>query len=193
MSKKQILIGICGSFCNHERIIQEFHSLQVFYDLHFVISEHTASFSTRFFRSEDFRSELEKITKAPIIDSIVKSETIGPKNCYDLMVIAPATANTIAKLTNGIYDTSVTLAAKAMQRNDKPLLIGISTNDFIGISGCNFLNLLARKGVYTLPMYQDDVQKKPRSMTARFDMMKEGIEAAFLGRQLQPIFQEMKR
>lgn len=190
MSKKQILFGICGSFCNHARVLHELYWLKDTYDLHFVISEHVAAASTRFFKNTEFRAELEQLSDAAIIDSITESEKIGPKNCYDLMVIAPATANTIAKLANGIYDTSVTLAAKAMQRNDRPLLVGLSTNDFIGISGANLLHYVSRKNIYTLPMRQDDVVHKPRSASACFDQLREGIEAALQGEQLQPIFRE---
>lgn len=193
MSKPQILFGICGSFCNHARILHELYWLKEDYDLHFVISEHVAAMSTRFFKNSDFRRELNKLSDAAIIDTITESEKIGPNNSYDLMVIAPATANTIAKLVNGIYDTSVTLAAKAMQRNDKPLLIGLSTNDFIGISGANLLRYTSHKHIYTLPMVQDDIVHKPRSMSACFELLKEGIEAALKGEQLQPIFREAKR
>ena len=111
------------------------------YDITFVLSECVRTSSTRFFRKEEFRSELEKLSDHPIIDSIVESEKIGPAKAHDLMVIAPATANTVSKLANGIYDGSVTLAAKAMLRNERPVLIGMSTNDFIGASGANLLRL----------------------------------------------------
>ncbi len=192
MNKKKILFGICGSFCNHARILKELDKLQEEYELSFVISEHTAAFSTRFFQCDVFRKELQERSRSLIIDSIIESEKIGPQNIYDLMVIAPATANTISKLANGIYDTSVTLAAKAMLRNDKPLLIGMSTNDFIGISGSNLLQLISRKNIYTLPMYQDDIRQKPRSMTARFDLLNEAIAAVYDGKQMQPIFTEAR-
>lgn len=193
MGKKQLLIGVCGSFCNHARVLHELYWLKASYDLHFVISEQVATASTRFFTNSEFRAELEKLTDAPIIDTITEAEKIGPQDRYDLMVIAPATANTIAKLANGIYDTSVTLAAKAMQRNDRPLLIALSTNDFIGISGANLLRYISRKHIYTLPMYQDDPIHKPRSMSACFELLKEGIAAALQEEQLQPIFREASR
>lgn len=188
MNKKQVLFGICGSFCNHKKILDQLAKLTDRYDLTFVISENTAKLDTRFFQHAQFRKALSAFTTHDIIDTIPESEKVGPKNQYDVMVIAPASATTISKLVNGIYDTSVTLAAKAILRNDKPILIGLSTNDFIGISGANLLQLIARKNMYTLPMYQDDIQQKPRSMSARFDVLEEAIEHVLQHQQMQPVF-----
>ena len=193
MKKKQILIGVCGSFCNHARVLEEFKKLTEDYDLHFVISEQVASTSTRFFEKSSFHQLLQSLSNTEIIKTICDSEPIGPRNIYDLMMIAPATATTIGKLANGIYDSSVTLAVKAMQRNSKPILIGLSSNDFIGITGANLLNYSRGKDIFLLPMYQDDIRQKPLSMTSCFELMKEGIEAALEGRQLQPIFREKKQ
>ena len=172
MNKKKILFGICGSFCNHRQVLSELYWLQQDHDITFVLSECVRTSSTRFFRKEEFRSELEKLSD------------------HDLMVIAPATANTVSKLANGIYDGSVTLAAKAMLRNERPVLIGMSTNDFIGASGANLLRLSARKHIYLVPMYQDDPLHKPRSVTSRWDLLKEALDAALQEKQLQPVFTE---
>lgn len=191
--KTSVLFGICGSFCNHQKILREIRLLAKRYALQFVLSEITAASSTRFFTREAFRHELEALSEADILDTIVESETIGPANAHDAMVIAPATANTISKLAYGIYDSSVTLAAKAMLRNDKPVLIGISTNDFIGVSGGNLLRLSAQKHIYLLPLYQDDPKSKPRSMTSCWQLLPQAIEAALREEQLQPIFREGKR
>lgn len=193
MKKKQILIGVCGSFCNHARVLEEFKKLTEDYDLHFVISEQVASTSTRFFEKSSFHRLLQSLSNTEIIETICDSEPIGPRNMYDLMMIAPATATTIGKLANGIYDSSVTLAVKAMQRNSKPILIGMSSNDFIGITGANLLNYSRGKNIFLLPMYQDDIRQKPLSMTSCFELMKDGIEAALEGKQLQPIFREKKQ
>ena len=190
MNKKKILFGICGSFCNHRQVLSELYWLQQDHDITFVLSECVRTSSTRFFRKEEFRSELEKLSDHPIIDSIVESEKIGPAKAHDLMVIAPATANTVSKLANGIYDGSVTLAAKAMLRNERPVLIGMSTNDFIGASGANLLRLSARKHIHLVPMYQDDPLHKPRSVTSRWDLLKEALDAALQEKQLQPVFTE---
>ena len=103
MKKKQILIGVCGSFCNHARVLEEFKKLTEDYDLHFVISEQVASTSTRFFEKSSFHQLLQSLSNTEIIKTICDSEPIGPRNIYDLMMIAPATATTIGKLANGIY------------------------------------------------------------------------------------------
>lgn len=190
MNKKKIVFGICGSFCNHRNVLNELYWLHQEYDITFVISESVSASSTRFFERSAFRAELEKLSDHEIIDSIVESEKLGPMKAHDLMVIAPASANTVSKLSMGIYDTSVTLAAKAMLRNERPVLIGISTNDFIGESGANLLRLSAAKHVFLMPMMQDDPLHKPRSVTSCWHLMKESIEAAAQEKQLQPVFRE---
>ena len=105
----------------------------------------------------------------------------------DALLIAPCTGNTLAKLANGITDTSVTMAAKAHMRNGRPVIIALSTNDGLSGSAENIAKLLNRKGVYFVPFRQDDPAKKPRSLQADFSLLDETVQAALRGWQIQPI------
>lgn len=121
--------------------------------------------------------------------SIPQAEPIGPKSLLDILVLFPCTGNTIAKLANGITDTPVLMAAKAHLRNNKPLLISISTNDALGMNMKNIGLLLNSKHIYFIPFGQDNPEKKPNSMIAHTDLLIPSIEAALSGRQYQPIIQ----
>ena len=119
--------------------------------------------------------------------TIPQAEPIGPKSLLDILVLFPCTGNTIAKLANGITDTPVLMAAKAHLRNNKPLLISISTNDALGMNMKNIGLLLNAKHIYFIPFGQDNPEKKPNSMIAHTDLLIPSIEAALDGRQYQPI------
>ena len=122
-----------------------------------------------------------------IIHTIVDAEPIGPRKMFDAMVIAPCTGNTLAKLACGITDTPVLMAAKAHIRNDRPLIIAVSTNDALGAAAQNIGALLNRRNVYFVPFSQDTYEKKPRSMVARMGLIEQTIELALKGQQIQPL------
>ena len=126
--------------------------------------------------------------KEPML-TIPQAEPIGPKSLLDILVILPCTGNTIAKLANGITDTPALMAAKAHLRNDKPLLISISTNDALGMNMKNIGLLLNAKNIYFVPFGQDNPEKKPNSMIARTELLIPSIEAALNGKQYQPVIQ----
>lgn len=121
--------------------------------------------------------------------TIPQAEPIGPKSLLDILVILPCTGNTIAKLANGITDTPALMAAKAHLRNEKPLLISISTNDALGMNMKNIGLLLNAKNIYFVPFGQDNPEKKPNSMIARTELLIPSIEAALNGKQYQPVIQ----
>ena len=123
----------------------------------------------------------------PIVHTIAQAEPIGPKKLLDVLVIAPCTGNTLAKLANGIADTPVTLAAKAHLRNERPIVIAVSTNDALAGNAESIGRLLARGHYYFVPMRQDNAEKKPRSVVADFTRLPETIRAALNGQQIQPI------
>lgn len=129
----------------------------------------------------------EEITGQAPIRTIPQAEPIGPKSYLDILVLFPCTGNTIAKLANGITDTPVLMAAKAHLRNNKPLLISLSTNDALGMNMKNIGLLLNAKHIYFIPFGQDNPAKKPNSMIAHTDLLIPSIEAALSGKQIQPI------
>ncbi|MGN1081507.1 MAG: dipicolinate synthase subunit B [Acutalibacteraceae bacterium] len=189
MQKLKLGYAFCGSFCTFKRSIEVLKSVcDEFETVVPVMSAAAYNTDTRFGKAEDFRREIEEITKNKIISAISEAEPIGPKNLLDALIIAPATGNTIAKLANGITDTSVTMAAKATLRNEKPVIICVSTNDALSNSAKNIGALLNMRGVYFVPLRQDDCKKKPRSVVADFDLIIPTVNHALKGEQIQPIF-----
>lgn len=187
MKDKHILFGICGSFCNHAAILKELENLCKHNDVQVVVSENVYSCSTRFFDKDVFANKLIELSKHEIIHSIVEAEKVGPSNAYDIMVIAPMTATVASKMANGIYDHPVTLAAKAMIRNEKDVVFGIATNDGLGISGVNIMKLLAYKHFYAIPFRQDAPYQKERSIVAEWTLLEDAMNMALEHKQIQPI------
>jgi len=181
--------AITGSFCTHKKtlqILEQFASNGI--EIMPVISENACNISTRFGKADDFINSVEKITKKKIINSIEESETIGPNRNLEVMIIAPCTGNTLAKLANGISDTSVTMAIKAHLRNQKPLVIGLCTNDALSSNLINIGVMLNKKNVFFVPMYQDDTEAKPSSLVCDMDLVMQTYELALQRKQIQPVF-----
>lgn len=130
----------------------------------------------------------EEITGKAVLHSVVQTEPIGPKKMCDLLVIAPCTGNTLAKLSLGITDTAVTMAAKSHLRILRPVLLCVATNDALGASAQNIGRLLNTKNIYFVPLKQDDCIKKPNSLVADFDKLEDCVTLALQGKQHQPIF-----
>lgn len=184
---KRILIGISGSFCNHKAVLKQFSELAKHNRLTFVVTDHVYECSTRFFHRNEFITKLGELSEDEIIHTIVEAEKIGPNNCYDIMLTAPCTATQCAKLVHGIYDNALSLAMKAMIRNQKNIVIGFASNDALGISGANLFRLCALKYIYVIPMAQDAPFQKAMSVVACWDEMIPTLEKALHNEQLQPI------
>lgn len=181
-------ICMCGSFCTFSYVFEQLEILKKMgVDFTPVMSYSVLNTDTRFGKAEDFKNRLRNLSEKNIICSIEKAEPIGPQNKLDIMIIAPCTGNTLAKLNNGIVDTPVLMAAKAHLRNNKPLLIALATNDALGINLENIGGLINRKNIYFVPFGQDDCLKKPKSMVAKFEKLPEAVEAALKNEQVQPI------
>lgn len=181
--------AITGSFCTFSKaMVQLENVVKAGYNVIPIMSQISYETDTRFGRAEDFRNRVKEITGHEIIHTIVDAEPIGPKSLLDILVIMPATGNTIAKLANAVNDTPVTMAAKAHLRNGKPLVIAVSTNDALSASAQNIGKLLNVKNVYFVPMRQDNPKKKPCSIVADFELLLPTMEAALAGQQIQPVF-----
>ena len=179
---------MCGSFCTYEKTIKELELLsKTNVEIFPIMSEVSYSTDTRFGKCTDFQQRLRDITKKEIIKSVKEAEPIGPKGYLDILVIAPCTGNTLAKLANGIADTSVTMAAKAHLRNQKPVVVAVSTNDGLANAAKNIGILLNCKNIYFVPFRQDDCINKPNSLVADMSKIKETLEAALDRKQLQPV------
>ena len=179
----------CGSFCTVGKSIGILRSLAAEgNDILPLMSDSVYETDTRFGRAEDIRKTVSEICGKEIIHTIADAEPIGPKTVLDMLVIAPCTGNTLAKMAAGITDTPVTMAAKAQLRSNRPVVIALATNDALSANLKNIGTLLSRKNIYFVPMFQDDPEKKPRSLVCDFSRLKETMASAFAGRQTQPVF-----
>ena len=188
MRKERIGFAMCGSFCTHEKALAALKHLTEEYETVIpIVSEISAFTDTRFGTSEDLLDRLEELTGREVLCDIPSVEPIGPKGLLDVLVIAPATGNTIAKLAAGITDTTVTMAAKAHPRNGRPVVIAMASNDGLAAGAKNIGELLVRKNYYFVPFGQDSAVMKPCSLVADFTKIPETLDAALRGEQLQPI------
>ena len=187
---KQLTVGlaITGSFCTFAKIREVAASLKN--DNIRVIpiySFRVQDTDTRFGTAEEFRRDMETVTGEKGLFTIPQAEPIGPSGCLDALIIAPCTGNTLAKLNAGITDSPVLMAAKAHLRNEKPLILSISTNDALGMNFKNIGMLMNMKHIYFVPFGQDDYKKKKNSMIAHTHLVGKTLEEALRGRQIQPV------
>ena len=188
MGDAQVGFALTGSFCTLEKAIRAMEETAREYpNMVPILSETTGATDTRFGRAADFRQAAEEICGHGAVESVREAEPIGPKQLLDVLVICPCTGNTLAKLANGVTDTTVTMAAKAHLRNGGPVVLCPATNDGLAASARNIGVLLDKKNVYFVPFRQDDPAKKPTSLVADFSLVPAAIDAALEGRQLQPV------
>ena len=187
---KKIGVALTGSFCTYSQVFPQIENLVgEGADVQTIFSSAAQTINSRFGKAEDFLKKAETITKKVPILKIEDAEPIGPKALLDILIILPCTGNTLAKLANGITDTPVLMAAKAHLRNNRPVLLSISTNDALGINMKNIGLLLNSKNIYFVPFGQDSPQKKPNSLVADTSRLLEAVKSALNGRQLQPIIE----
>lgn len=190
MSLEGVNVGfaITGSFCTFDKIkIQLSNLVNEKANVIPILSFHAQQIDSRFGKAEDFVKEVEEITNKKIIRTIEDAEPLGPKGLTDILLIAPCTGNTLAKLTNGITDTPVLMAAKGHIRNRKPLVISLSTNDALGLNFKNVGLLMNAKGIYFVPFGQDNCDGKPNSMIAHVDLIIPTLQEALNGKQIEPV------
>lgn len=181
-------VALTGSFCTFDKIFSELeHLVSEDATVTTIFSDNARTIDTRFGDADDFLKRALELTGTPPITTIQDAEPIGPKNLLDILVIAPCTGNTLGKLANGISDTPVLMAAKAHLRNNKPLVISISSNDALSNNLKNIGNLINAKNIYFVPFGQDNYKSKPHSMVAHTEMIIPTILNALEGRQLQPV------
>ena len=188
LSSYTIGYGITGSFCTFEKTkIAVGELVKLGAAVVPIFSYNVQSVDTRVGGAKEFMEAVEEITGNHGIKTIQEAEPIGPKANLDVMVIAPCTGNTMAKLWNGITDSPVLMASKAHLRNQKPLVISISTNDAMGMNFKNIGNLMNTKNIYFVPFGQDDYKKKPASLIGDLKLLPDTIDLAMEGRQIQPV------
>ncbi len=188
MKKLTFGYALTGSFCTFERSVAQMeYIISEGIDILPVMSFNASGIDTRFGKAKDFIERIEFLCGKKVIRTLEDAEPIGPKRMTDLMIVLPCTGNTLAKLASGIYDTPVTLAVKSHLRNQKPVLIGVSTNDALSASAKNIGTLLNYKNYYFIPMRQDDCNNKPFSIVCDFERTLEAAFDALDGRQMEPM------
>jgi dipicolinate synthase subunit B len=185
---KTVGYALTGSHCTLEEIMPQ---IRRFVDAGAkvipIVSNTVMTTDTRFGKAEVWQQQLKDITGNEIISNIVEAEPLGPSKLLDVLVIAPCTGNTTSKLANAMTESPVLMAAKGQMRNQRPLVLAISTNDGLGLNAMNIAKLLITKNIYFVPFGQDAPLTKPNSLVARMDMIMETCEAALQGKQIQPL------
>lgn len=189
----KIGLAVTGSHCTLATVFQEIKKLvEEGAEVYPIVSESVAEMDTRFGVADDWLAQLKEITGREIIQSIPEAEPIGPKSLVDIVLVAPCTGNTLAKLANGITDGTVLMAVKAHLRNRKPVVIAISTNDGLGMNAKNLGLLLNVKNIYFVPFGQDAPETKQQSLVAHMNLIKDTLIYALQGKQIQPVLVEHK-
>ena len=179
--------AMCGSFCTFSQVFPIMKALATNHDVVPIFSEAVCQTDSRFGTVREHWDNATEICGKSPIHTIAQAEPIGPKKLLDILVIAPCTGNTLAKLAHGIADGPVTMAAKSHLRNGRPILIAVSTNDALGAAAENIGRLMSGKNDFFVPFRQDDAFEKPCSMVADFTYIPQAMNAASQGIQLQPI------
>ena len=181
--------AMCGSYCTHKAALDQMRQLaSVGYEILPILSENVYCTDTRFGKASTLIDTVEDICKREVVHTIVDAEPIGPKLSLEAMIICPCTGNTLAKISAGITDTAVTMAAKAHLRGNRPLIIALASNDALSANLKNIGHMLTKKCVYFTPMMQDDPIKKPHSLVADFSLLLPTLADAVAGKQYQKIF-----
>ena len=181
LNGKRIGFGLTGSHCTYDAVFPEIEKLvNAGAEVVPVVTATVKNTTTRFGKGEDWVKRIEELTGHKVIDSIVAAEPLGPKMPVDCMVVAPITGASMSKFANALSDSPVLMAAKATLRNQKPVVLGISTNDALGLNGVNIMRLMSTKNIYFIPYGQDDPFKKPNSMVARMSMLVETVEDSYI-------------
>ncbi|MBR2741978.1 MAG: dipicolinate synthase subunit B [Clostridia bacterium] len=180
--------AMCGSYCTFQKAFTGLSGLlSAGCSVVPIMSESAYSTDTRFGSAADHVKRLEEACGRKVIHTVSEAEPIGPKKLLDALVVAPCTGNTLAKLSCGVTDTSVTMAAKAQLRNRRPVIIAPSTNDALSANLKNIGVLMNTKNVYFVPFGQDDPVLKETSLVSDFSKLPEAVNMALSGRQIQPV------
>ncbi|RLL45365.1 dipicolinate synthase subunit B [Oceanobacillus piezotolerans] len=188
LAGKRIGFGLTGSHHTFQHvfpIIENLMSKQV--EIFPMVSFTVLTTDTKFGKAEDHVRKLEELTGKKVTKTMPEAEPFGPDTPLDCMVIAPMTGNSMAKFANGITDNPVLMAAKSTIRNQNPVVLGITTNDALGMNGMNLMKLLNSKHIYFIPFGQDNPKSKPNSLVAKLDYLEDTVENAINGKQIQPV------
>ena len=185
---KKIGFVLTGSFCTFSKTIPKIKELKKLgADIVPIMSYNSYELDTKFGKAKEFIKQIEEISQRNIIHSIQGAEPIGPKHLTDIMIVAPASGNTMSKLACDIIDTPATMAVKSHLRNNLPVVIAPSTNNGLAANLVSIGKLINRKNYYFVPFRQDNPITKPRSIVFEPEYIIKTIESALDGEQIEPI------
>lgn len=188
LKDKRIGFGLTGSHCTYDKVYPQIQKLvDLGANVIPIVSYTVRNVDSKFGKAEEHIEVIEQITQKTVISTMQEAEPLGPKNPLDCMVIAPLTGNSTSKFANALTDSPVLMAAKATLRNRRPVVLGISTNDALGLNGVNIMRLMSSKLIYFVPFGQDNPYKKPTSLVANMDLLVPAVESALLEKQVQPV------
>src|SRR5699024_4255774 len=188
LKNKRIGFGLTGSHCTYDLVYPQLQRLMDEGAKVIPIVSYTVrNVDSKFGKAEEHIEKIEEITKTRVISTMQEAEPLGPKQPLDCMVIAPMTGNSISKFAHALTDSPVLMAAKATLRNRRPVVLGISTNDALGLNGVNIMKLISSKLIYFIPFGQDNPYKKPTSLVSNMDLLAPTVEEALKEKQLQPV------
>lgn len=179
--------ALCGSFCTFDAVFPAMEAVAKTHNVIPIFSTVSYTTDTRFGTAQAHIARATDICGKAPIHTIAQAEPIGPKKLLDVLIVAPCTGNTLAKLAHSIADGPVTMAVKSHLRNGRPVLLAVSTNDALAGAAENIGKLLGKKHYYFVPFGQDDPIKKPTSMVADFTKIPDALSAVLEGKQIQPI------
>ena len=189
LSGLRVGFAVCGSFCTFDKAFAELEELvSLGCEVTPIMSRNAYSLDTRFGTAQQNAARLYEITGKTVLHDIAATEPIGPKKMFDILVVAPCTGNTLAKLALGIIDSPVCMAVKSHLRNQRPVVLAVCTNDALSGAAKNIGTLRNYKNFYFAPLYQDDCLAKPFSLVADFKKLPQTMLAALEGKQIQPVF-----
>lgn len=185
---KRIGVGLTGSHCTYHLIYPQLEKLmKTEAEIIPIVSYTVRNIDSKFGKAEDHIEKIEEITNRRVISTMQEAEPLGPKTPLDCMVIAPLTGNSLSKLSNALTDSPVLMSAKATLRNRKPVVLGISTNDALGLNGVNLMRLMSSELIYFIPFGQDNPYEKPTSLVANLDLLVPTVNDALDRKQIQPV------
>lgn len=185
---KRIGFGLTGSHTTYHKVFPEMKKLvEIGAEVIPLVTYTVKHTDTMLGKAKDHIKQIETITNKKVISTIPEAEPLGPKNPLDCMVVAPLTGNSLSKLANALSDNPVLFAAKSTIRNQKPVVLGISTNDALGLNGVNLMRLMATKNIFFIPYGQDNPYEKPNSLIANMESLEQTVEFALKYKQIQPV------
>lgn len=185
---KRIGFGLTGSHCTYDLVYPEIKRLvDEGAEVIPIVSYTVRNINTKFGKAEEHIEKIESLANRRVIATMQDAEPLGPKHPLDCMVVAPMTGNSLSKLANALTDSPVLMSVKATLRNRRPVVLGISTNDALGLNGVNLMRLMSSKNIYFIPFGQDNPEEKPTSLVAKMELLLPTVQKALLGQQIQPV------